>query len=109
MGALTKSLEFTQDQLNEKISNLKKEIEKLDWNIKSIEKDLLDPEEVSSELIELKDRSCRNKPRIDGMQETPNETWDLCEENIENIIMKKIGIEGPIEIERCHRIRKQQN
>ena len=30
MGALTKSLEFTQDQLNEKISNLKKEIEKLD-------------------------------------------------------------------------------
>ena len=43
------------------------------------------------------------------MQETPNETWNLCEENIENTITKKLGIEGPIEIEQFHRIRKQQN
>ena len=75
--------------------------------MKSVEKYLLDPEEVSSELIELKDRSCRNNLRIDSMQEAPHETWDLCEEKIQNIIMKRLGIEGPIEIERCHRIQKK--
>ena len=67
-----KSLEFTQNQLNE-------EIEKPNTQIKSVENDHLDQEEVPSKLIELEDRSRRNNFRIDGVQEKSNETWELCE------------------------------
>lgn len=110
MGEFTKSLEFTQDQLDEEISNVKKEIEKLYRNIKSVENDFLYPEEVSSKLIESEERSCSNNLSIDGIHETPSETWDLCEENLQNIIMNKLGIEGPVEIEQWHQMGyKQQN
>ena len=110
MGEFTKSLEFTQDQLDEEISNVKKEIEKLYRNIKSVENDFLYPEEVSSKLIESEERSCSNNFSIDGIHETPSETWDLCEENLQNIIMNKLGIEGPVEIEQWHQMGyKQQN
>ena len=34
----------------------------------------------------------------------------LCEENLQNIIMNKLGIEGPVEIEQWHQMGyKQQN
>ena len=74
MGELCKSLEFMQSQLDEELGNVKKDITKLENNIKSIEKDLLDPDDVSAKLVELEDRSQRNNLRIDGFQETPNET-----------------------------------
>ena len=60
-------LEFTQSQLDEELGNVKKDITKLENNIKSIEKDLLDPDDVSAKLIELEDRSRRNNLRIDGL------------------------------------------
>ena len=63
-----------QSQLDKELGNVKKDITKLENNIKSIEKDLLDPDDVSAKLVELEDRSQRNNLRIDGFQETPNET-----------------------------------
>ena len=39
MGELSKSLEFTQSQIDEELGNVKKGITKLENNIKSIEKD----------------------------------------------------------------------
>ena len=50
-------LEFKQSQLDEELGNVKKDITKLENNIKSIEKDLLDPDDVSAKLVELEDRS----------------------------------------------------
>ena len=89
IGELTKTLEFTQEQFDEKISNIKKQ------------------KEISSKLIESEDKSCCNNLYIDGIQETPNETQNLCKEKIQNIIMNKLGIN---EIEQCHRMGcKQQN
>ena len=38
MGELSKSLEFTQSRLDEELANVKKDITKLENNIKSIEK-----------------------------------------------------------------------
>ena len=67
LGELSKSLEFTQSRLDEELANVKKDITKLENNIKSIEKDLLDPDDVSAKLIELEDRSRRNNLRIDGL------------------------------------------
>ena len=68
----------------------------------------MDPEEVSSKLIKLEDRSHRNNLRIDGIEEKPNETWEECEENVQQMIKEKLGITEPIEIGRCHRISKQK-
>ena len=52
----------------------------------------------------LSRRSRRNNLHIDGIHENPNETWDLYREEIQNVIIKKLGIVGPVEIERCHRM-----
>ena len=54
--------------------------------VQAIEDDLLNADEVSAKLIELEDRSRRNKLRIDGINEEPNETWDVCGKKIPNII-----------------------
>ena len=53
MNKLTKSLEFTQDQLEGEINNIKENIKHLGTSIKGIEDDILDPNDVSSKLIEL--------------------------------------------------------
>lgn len=51
MGESMKSLEFTQDQLDEEIGDVKKKkYKKLDRNIKFVKNELLDPE-VLSKLI----------------------------------------------------------
>ena len=51
---LTKSQESSRDQPNQETDNLKKETEKLDINIKKVQNGLLDPDEVSSKLLKLK-------------------------------------------------------
>ena len=81
MNELTKSLEFTQDQLEGEINSIKESIRHLETSIKGIEDDLLDPNDVSSKLIELEDRSRRNNLRIDGIEEIPTETWENCMQN----------------------------
>ena len=57
MGKLSKNLEFTPSQLDKELGNVKKDTTKLENNIKSIEKDLLDPDDVSAKRVELEDRS----------------------------------------------------
>ena len=52
---LKQSLEFTQDQMKDDISDIKKELKRLDRNIKEVEDDLLDPHYFSLKLIELED------------------------------------------------------
>ena len=102
MGELSKSLEFTQSQLDEELGNVKKDITKLENNIKSIEKDLLDPDDVSAKLVELEDRSRRNNLRIDGLRETPNETWKTFEEKVQEVLKNNLGFATEVEIDRYH-------
>ena len=109
MNELTKSLEFTQDQLEGEINSIKENIKHLETSIKGIEDDLLDPNDVSSKLIELEDRSRRNNLRIDGIEEIPNETWEDCEIKIQELIKNKLKINEHIEIDRCHRLLKKKN
>ena len=79
MDELSGSLEFMQNQLDEELWSGKQGITILENNIKSTEKDLFDPDEVSAKLVELEERSWWNNFQIDGLQETPNETWKTCE------------------------------
>ena len=105
MGELSKSLEFTQSQIDEELGNVKKGITKLENNNKSTDKDLLDPGDVSAKLVELEDRSRRNNLRIDGLQETPNETWKTCEEKVQEVLKNNFAKE--VEIDRCHRVKSR--
>ena len=64
--------------------------------------DLLDPTFVMEKLTELKDRSRRNNVWIDGIPETPNETWENCEAEVRKIIKNKLDITDDIEIDRFY-------
>ena len=68
-----------REQLNEELVKLKNDVGKVQTNIKHIEYDLLDSDYDTGKLIELQDRSRRNNLLIPGVEETPNETWDICE------------------------------
>ena len=40
------------------------------------------------------------------MEETPNKTRDICEEEVQDIVVKKLGVTIEIEFDRCHRTGK---
>ena len=58
-------------------------------------------------LNELEDKPRWNNISIDDITETPNETWESCEE-VQSIIKTKLGITVEIEIDRSHCITKFQ-
>ena len=99
---ITESIEFTQDE----VKNIKEDISQVQSDIRQIEDDMLDPDYVMEKLIELEDRSRRNNLRIDGISEAPNETWDMCEDKVKDLIKSKLEINEDIEIDRCHRMGK---
>ena len=103
---ITKSLELTQGQLDEELTKIKNDVGKLQAGIKELYEDLLDPDFVTEKLIELEDRSRQKNLRIDGVEETPNETWDICEEKVQSIIKGELGITAEIELDHCHRTGK---
>ena len=75
---ITKSLEFTQSTLDEELQTVENNIKKFVSDLKELENNILNPNEVSEKLIELEDRSQRNNIRIDGLKENTNENWDDC-------------------------------
>ena len=40
------------------------------------------------------------------MEETPSETWVICEKKVRDIVENKLGITTEIEFDRCHRTGK---
>ena len=107
MGELSKSLELTQSQLDEELGSVKADITKLENNIKYIEKDLLDPDEVSAKLVELEDRSRRNNLQIDSPQETVNETWKTWKEKVQENLKSNLGFATEVEFDRCHQVKSR--
>ena len=109
MNEPNKSLEFTQDQLEGEIHNIKENIKHVETSIKGIEDDLLDTNGESSKLIKLEDRSRWDKLCIDCIEETPNKTWEDCELKIKELIKSKLKINEHIEIDCCHQLLKKKN
>ena len=105
---ITKSLEFTQEELHDGLANAKNDIKKVQTDLKEIEDNLLDPTFAMEILTELEDRSRYNDIRIDSILETSNKTWKSCNEKVINIIKNKLNITDDIKIVRCHRIGKFQ-
>ena len=53
-------------------------------------------------LIELEERSRRNNLRINGVEEIPNKTWEICEKKVQDIVENELGITTEIKFDRCH-------
>ncbi|XP_065671724.1 uncharacterized protein LOC136089600 [Hydra vulgaris] len=64
---------------------------------------------VKDKLAELEDRSRRNNLRFTGIEEDENETWELSEEKIQNVLKTKLGFKSNAEIERAHRTGKKSS
>ena len=69
----------------------------------------MDPNDVSSKLIELEDRSRRNNLRIRHIAETLNKTWEDCEIKMRELIKSKLKMNEHIETDRCHRLLRKKN
>ena len=53
----------------------------------------------------MEDRCRRNNIRIDGIKEAKGETWNDCEEKVQDMFAQKLGLDG-IEIERANRVKR---
>ena len=105
---LKENLEFTEQDIDNKLVKVENELKDLKTDVKAIENDLLNADKVSDKLAELEDWSHRNNLRIDGIEESPDETWETCENKIKDIIKEKLDIETDVELDRCHRIGKKR-
>ena len=105
---ITKSLEFTQGQLNDEIAIVKNDISQIKADIREIEDDLLDLYDVSNKLVEMEDESWRNNLCFGGLVENPKETWEECERKMQEVISNHLEVEHDLEIERCHHMEKRK-
>ena len=105
---LKESLEFTEQDTDNKLVKVENELKDLKTDVKAIENDLLNADEVSDKLVELEDQSRRNNLRIDGIEESSDETWETCENKIKDVIKEKLDIETDAELDRCHRMGKKR-
>ena len=59
-------------------------------------------------MIELEDRSKRNNLRIYSISGSKYETWDKCEEKVDEVFNEKLGLEN-IHIDRVHQVKRGKN
>ncbi|XP_047142886.1 uncharacterized protein LOC124817125 [Hydra vulgaris] len=55
-------------------------------------------------MAELEDRSRRNNLRINGIDESVNETWEQSEKKVQELLKSKLGFEINFSFERAHRV-----
>ena len=56
----------------------------------------------------MEDRSRRNNLRIYGISESKYETWEKCEEKVDEVFREKLGLYN-IHIECSHRVKRGKN
>ena len=77
---LKKSIEFTENVLEEKVAKVEQNVCKLQGKFEKVEEDvtymndyIADAENIHNKLVELEDRSSQNNIRIDGIKERNKE------------------------------------
>ena len=82
---MRKSIEFTENQLEEKVNNAKNKLVVIEQRIEEIYYYQIDLDHVKQKLIDLDDRSRRNNLRVDRILETLEDTWEDCEEKLQQV------------------------
>ena len=83
---LKESLSFTQNDIDQGISNINEKIQSLEKELSSTKEDVritqtTEPTwalEIRRKLVDLEDRSGRNNLQILGIKEDPRESWEEC-------------------------------
>ena len=89
------------NNVENKLVDIKHQIERIfDYQV--------DLEYAEEKLIGLDNRLRRNNLRIDGILETPGETWENCEEKLQQVFHEKLGLKWTIEIEQEQRMSIRQ-
>ncbi|XP_065639545.1 uncharacterized protein LOC136072299 [Hydra vulgaris] len=96
LNEIKDSLSFQENKTLENISHLKKYY---DNQINTLYK----------KSIDLENRSRRNNLRIDGLKESPGESWDDCEKEVKKFFNNQLKISKEVVIERAHRIGKKKD
>ena len=102
---LRSSLEFTE---NVKVKKLEERCKKMETELQEFYDNQIDPDYIYNKLVDLEDRCRRCNLRIDGVTEKKGETWEQCEEEIQNVFKEKLGLEN-INIERAHHSKGKTN
>ena len=112
VNELRKSMEFTQNNLAERVNNVEENMCKVKEDLKEIYEYQVDPDyvndsltDIRNKLTELEDRLRKNNTRIDGIAEEPEETWEECENRVQRLLSEKLDINDVV-IERTHRVKK---
>ncbi|XP_065665360.1 uncharacterized protein LOC136086798 [Hydra vulgaris] len=110
MKELRKAVDFVSEKYETTLAELK-ELKKnaipnveLTDNIKFNDKN----NDVKDKLAELEDRSRRNNLRFNGVEESENESWEDSERKIQEVLKSKFGFTNDLEIERAHRIGRNE-
>ena len=116
INELKESLEFSQNDYDDKFKNMGDKIQKLEEKINLMKEELHViqttkpswPIETDAKLIDQEDRSRRNNLRFEGIKEHENESWEDCKNKVYDLLENKVemDIENVI-IERAHRTRKK--
>ena len=85
VNELKKSIEFTEEVLEEKVQNMQRKVSSLEEKVEEIYDYQIDPEEVEKKLTDLEDCSRRNNLQIDGVAEENGKSWDDCERKVKEI------------------------
>ena len=93
MNELKKSVEFTEEVLEEKVQQMQRKVSSLEEKANEIQDYQIDRDEVEKKFTDLEDRSRRNNLQIDGVAEENRETWDDCERKVKEIIMDRLELE----------------
>ena len=113
---LKESLEFFQNEYDDKFKNMGEKIQKLEEKINLMKEELhvIQTTELSwiittdAKLIDLEDRSRRNNLRFEGINEHENETWEDCENKIYDLLENKLEMDiENVVIKRAHRTGKK--
>ena len=102
------SLEFTENELHGKIKKLEEKHKSIKKTVDEIHNSQVDSDFAYDKLIDLEDRSRRNNLRIYGISESKQETWQKCEEKVDEVFCEKLGLDN-IHIERVHRVKRGKN
>ena len=65
----------------------------------------MDSDFAYDKLIDLEDKSRRNNLRIYSISELKYETWEKCQEKVDEVFREKLGLDN-IYIERAHLVKK---